>query len=184
MKRTLIALMLANVALVGCGSDDNNNNVVEPPVDPEPPVVETVAIADAETMAVADLAFNAESGVVTFALATDDGKAITGLQDEANLTAFNLAYVGLPEPKKRNHMTEGDGPGAIKVTLPAHQQQQFPCTADDCQVEITESEATPGSYTVTPVNFKWDSVPVTVKAALTFATEKVTIAPEWTDITQ
>ncbi|TKB50494.1 hypothetical protein FCL40_04910 [Ferrimonas sediminicola] len=183
MKRTLIALVLANLALVGCGSDDNNDTkpIDKPPV--EPPV-ETVVIAEAETMAVADLAFNAESGVVTFALATEDGKAITGLQDAANITAFNLAYVGMPEPKQRSHMTEGEGPGAIKVTLPVHQQQQFPCSADDCQVQIAESESTPGSYTVTPVNFKWESVPVTVKAALTFATEKVTVSPVWTEVGQ
>ena len=167
MKRTLIALALANLALVGCGSDDNNNDT-KPPVDPpvDPPV-ETVAIGDATTIAVAGVEVNNTSGVVTFTLANDEGTAITGLA--ADTATVSLKYVGLQAPKEWKHFTDTMG-------LPGHESKVFDCAGETCNIAIVEGE-TKGSYTLTPDNFEWSAEPQSVKSLISVATETVTVDP-------
>ncbi|SDJ25446.1 hypothetical protein SAMN04488540_106100 [Ferrimonas sediminum] len=172
MKRTLIALLLANLALVGCGSDDDNNDV-DPGPGPGPEPVETVDIAEATSIAIGDVVFNGETGAVTFALATEEEVAISGLTDA------KLVYIGLPEPKVRSHMA-----GTLKMTLPVHEQQQFVCEGEACNFALVESEAAPGSYTLTPDNFGWEGTPVTIKAALSVGNETITAKTDLAEIVQ
>lgn len=165
MKRTLIALALANLALVGCGSDDNNNDVEKPPV--EPPKEETVAIGDATTIAVAGVAVDDTSGVVTFTLANDEGKAITGLG--ADTATISLKYVGMQAAKEWKHMSD-------KMGLPGHEAKVFNCAGETCNIAIVEGEVK-GSYTLTPDNFEWSAEPQSVKSLISVATETVTVDP-------
>ncbi|WP_417347492.1 hypothetical protein [Ferrimonas sp.] len=165
MKRTLIALTLANLALVGCGSDDNNETKPIDPPPPPPPA--TVEIGDATTIAVADVAVNEASGVVTFTLANEEGTAITGLA--ADTAALSLKYVGLQAPVEWNHMVD-------KMGLISHESQVFDCAGETCNIAIVEGE-TKGSYTLTPDGFEWSAEPQSVKSLISVATETVTVDP-------
>ncbi|USD35698.1 hypothetical protein [Ferrimonas sp. SCSIO 43195] len=164
MKKTVIALLFANLTLVGCGSDDNDNTPVDP-VDPvDPPVTETIAIGEAESINIGTPSFEGDTGEMTFTLATDEGVAITGLD------TFTMAYVGLMPEKDWTHMADTMG-------LPAHEAHKFSCDADSCNVTVVEVKE--GSYSLTPTGFSWDGSPDRYKALIHISTDKVDNDPMW-----
>ncbi|WP_417347692.1 hypothetical protein [Ferrimonas sp.] len=162
MKRSLLALLLTNLVLAGCGSDSNNDASV-PPVEPEVPV-ETIPVEQATSIQVLNPEAEGVTGQVTFELATEVGVAITGLKQAS------LAYVGFPVSKQWDHITDTMG-------LPWHQAQTFGCDDDSCTIDI--EEIAPGSYALTPNEFQWVSEPVSVRTALTLAGQP----PVWIEST-
>ncbi|SDI83073.1 hypothetical protein SAMN04488540_103217 [Ferrimonas sediminum] len=165
MKIKLLPVVVAGLTLAGCGSDDSA--VTEPvvPVEPTEPV-ETVAIEDADSINIIEPDLEGDTSEITFNLATDDGKAITGL------STVSLDYVGIPEPKEWTHFKDTMG-------LPGHEIQRFNCTAEDCNIAIVHSQTTPGHYTLNADDYDWETTPAVVKASITI----VDSTPVWLEST-
>lgn len=165
MKKSLIALIFASLALVGCSDDDSSSGVVVEPPEPEP---QTVAIGEATSLNIGSPVFDDVTGELTFTLLTDDGLAITGLD------AFGLRYVAFEDKEAWVHFQD-------KMGLANHEAHIFDCTADACDVTVTAGEN--GTYSLMPKSYSWKGEPDSVRAWLHIATETVTKEPLWIDTT-
>lgn len=143
MNVKLLSALLASTCLLwGCGGSDNDEKeVVEPPV--EPPVSTAVNVDDATSMLVTVDSFDAASGALTFTLQDDAGNPIS------NASNYEIAYFGYPESPSTN-------PKAWKRW---HVTQSFSCdTASDiaCEGLLTET-ATEGQYTFNAIDLDLES---------------------------
>lgn len=154
MKHTKLccAIGLSSVLLLGCGSDDDDNKPVEPPV--EPPV-STIGINDTETLSVNLTTVDAEKGNVLLTLTGDDEMLVT------DASAFNLILMGYPK--------EGDSP--VKYKLGWHQVNHSNCVADDeCTMAITEAES--GKYSLVLDSVEWKDAIDSYRVAVEVKGEK------------
>lgn len=154
MKHTKLycAIGLSSVLLLGCGSDDDDNKPVEPPV--EPPV-STIGINDTETLTVNLTTVDAEKGSVALTLTGDDDKLVT------EASGFNLILMGYPE----------EGSSSVKYKLGWHQVNNSNCIADvDCTMAITESES--GKYNLELGSVEWKDAIDSYRVAVEVKGEK------------
>ncbi|MEZ9199609.1 MULTISPECIES: hypothetical protein [unclassified Shewanella] len=154
MKHTKLccAIGLSSVLLLGCGSDDDDNKPVEPPV--EPPV-STIGINDTETLSVNLTTVDAEKGSVALTLTGDDEKLVT------DAGAFNLILMGYPK----------EGSSSVKYKLGWHQANHSNCIADvDCTMAITELES--GKYNLELDSVEWKDAIDSYRVAVEVKGEK------------
>ncbi|MFT5788934.1 MAG: hypothetical protein ACI8SJ_001042 [Shewanella sp.] len=129
MKYTKIycAIGLSSVLLLGCGSDDDNT--VEPPVEPPVVPVTTISINETETLSVSLKTVDGANGNVALTLTGDGDKLVT------DASGFNLIIMGYPK----------EGESSVKYKLAWHQASHSNCIEDEeCTLAVTE--ATSGVY--------------------------------------
>ncbi|GLP97051.1 hypothetical protein [Paraferrimonas sedimenticola] len=141
MLKSKVALAtLLGLVISGCSSD-------EPGID----------IAQADSINIEAIAFDAENSSVNFKLVDDQGELLNG----AEKSQFLVAFMGLPEK------TEMKG-----MAFPWHQTESFGCDEEDCNVQLTATG--PGEYQfAAPQGIEWQPQVVYHRVALQVRTGSV-----------
>ena len=163
MKHTKLccAIGLSSVLLLGCGSDDDDNKPVEPPV--EPPVT-TIGINETDTLSVNLTTVDAEKGNIALTLTGDDDKLVT------DASGFNLILMGYPK----------EGTSSVKYKLDWHQANHANCITDtECTLAITESES--GKYNLELDSVEWKDAIDSYRVAVEVKGEKAHLALAFLD---
>ena len=144
MNYKLFGVLLTGALMVtACGSDDNDNDIVDP-VDPivPPPVVTTIDVDKAASIGLQLASFDGGSGALSFSLSDAEQMAITNAKD------YRVVYFGFPDPDEKSTNA--------KAWKRWHLSKSYVCDseADTCEGLLTETE-TKGSYTFEAPGLDW-----------------------------
>lgn len=140
MKYPLLAVTLATLVLVGCGSDSNNTEEETPPTPPPPPVENTVNIDEATEINLKLEQFDSSTGTIQFSLTDAQQEVITAAK------TYDIYYFGFPDKDK--------GSSNPKAWKRWHVAQSYRCQSlGECSGKLTE--VTSGQYQFEIAGLDW-----------------------------